>query len=579
MGKKGIGILVLIILIAIIGGLITFFLINSKNNELDYKIEQVTSFDYFKLYINEKYGVIDKKGNTIIEPKYDSIDIPNPSKPVFIVSSNYDSQKGEYETQVINDKNEKILTQYEKVSAIQLKDSNEQIPYEKSALKYKQNGKYGIIDYKGTKITDAIYDSIESLLYKEGCLLVKNNDKYGIINISGKTMVETNYDSINADGYYDEETEYKKAGFIVGLKKEEGYRYGYISSKAEKILDVEYNQISRITEINDDDIYLYVTKNGQVGVQKNKEQIIKNSYEQIEFDKNNKLFIVQKDKKYGVISINNTEIIPIIYDYIMISGDKINAEKDEKIRIYDVNGNEYKVKNITLIATSNEKYFITIDENGKFGVADKEGINILDNKYQYIEYAFGNYFIAKDNNKTGIIDINGKIKINFEYDVIQKIKNTNILQAIISNENISQIYNSKLELMLSYQNALISDEGEYIKVLSGNNREYLDKDGNKQSSGEIFKNLKLLAYTENGVWGFKDRSGVVKIAAKYEMVTEFNEYGFAGILKDGKWGVIDEEGNIVLEPKYVVEFDEPEFINQYIKLNFGYGFFYYTNKV
>ena len=195
------------------------------------------------------------------------------------------------------------------------------------------------------------------------------------------------------------------------------------------------------------------------------------------------------------------------------------------------------------------------------------------------EYTFENYFIAKENNKTGIIDINGKIKIDFNYDVIQKIKNTNIIQAIISSENESQIYNSKLELMMSYKNIIISDEGEYIKVLSGTNREYLDKNGNKLISSEVFKDLKLLAYSENGKWGFKDRSGIVKIVAKYEMVTEFNKCGYAGIYKDGKWGVIDENGNVILEPTYVIEFEEPDFINKYIKLNFGYGFSYYTDKV
>ena len=34
------------------------------------------------------------------------------------------------------------------------------------------------------------------------------------------------------------------------------------------------------------------------------------------------------------------------------------------------------------------------------------------------------------------------------------------------------------------------------------------------------------------------------------MVTELNEYGFAGIKKDGKWGVIDSSGKVIVEPTY-----------------------------
>ena len=105
------------------------------------------------------------------------------------------------------------------------KDATTEVPYEKSVLMYKENNKYGIIDFKGKKITNAIYDSIESLLYKEGCLLVKKEDKYGVINIRGKQMVEIKYDSITADGYYDESTKYQKAGFIVGNKTADGYKY------------------------------------------------------------------------------------------------------------------------------------------------------------------------------------------------------------------------------------------------------------------------------------------------------------------------------------------------------------------
>ena len=45
--------------------------------------------------------------------------------------------------------------------------------YEKSVLKYKKNEKYGLIDYSGKQITEAIYGQIDSLGYKEGELLVE----------------------------------------------------------------------------------------------------------------------------------------------------------------------------------------------------------------------------------------------------------------------------------------------------------------------------------------------------------------------------------------------------------------------
>ena len=63
---------------------------------------------------------------------------------------------------------------------------------------------------------------------------------------------------------------------------------------------------------------------------------------------------------------------------------------------------------------------------------------------------------------------------------------------------------------------------------------------------------------------------------KYESVTEINEYGFAGIKQDGKWGVINSNGEIIIEPVYELNDNEPTFIGQYYQVIYGNGEIYYT---
>ena len=64
------------------------------------------------------------------------------------------------------------------------------------------------------------------------------------------------------------------------------------------------------------------------------------------------------------------------------------------------------------------------------------------------------------------------------------------------------------------------------------------------------------------------------------MVTEVNEYGFAGIKLDNKWGVVDKNGKVLVEPKYEkIDWLEPDFVSKYCKLNFGYGFEYYSDEI
>lgn len=576
--KKWIILAVVLLILILSGVAITIYVINS---DISYEIEEVSQFNYFKLYENKKYGIIDRSGKTIIEPTYDSINIPNPSKDLFICYYDYNEENDSYKTKVLNSNNEQLYTQYEEILPFIFKDSTNEVPFEKSVLQYKENGKYGLIGFDGKKITQAKYDSMESLLYKEGCLLVKENEKYGLINIKGKQVIKSEYDTITADGYYNEQTKYKQTGFIIGNKTTNGYRYGYIDSKGNEILEVKYNQIGRITEINSkEDVYLLEFQNGKAGVFKNKECIIKNIYEDIEYNYTNQLFLVTKNSKQGVVDLTGKYILPLEYDSILFSGKNINTKKGEQTIIYNKNGEEQQNKEYTdIISTENENYFITIDNEEKFGVIDKQGQVIIKNDYQYIEYAFDNYFIVTKNNKVGLLSNTEEEKIKIAYNVIQKIPNNNILQVIDASKNIVEIYNNQIEKTIEMKNASLSIEANYIRIMSDKEMKYIDEKGNEISNIEILKENLLFASNNNGKWGFVDNKNNIVVEPQYDMVTEFNKYGFAGIKQNNKWGVVNSQGEVIVEPQYKLDWQEPEFIGKYCKLNFGYGFEYYTNEL
>ena len=57
---------------------------------------------------NGKYGVIDKSGNIVIDADYEAVQIPNPSKDIFICIKEYNQDTKEYATVVYNGKKEEI---------------------------------------------------------------------------------------------------------------------------------------------------------------------------------------------------------------------------------------------------------------------------------------------------------------------------------------------------------------------------------------------------------------------------------------------------------------------------------------
>ena len=76
-------------------------------------------------------------------------------------------------------KNETIFDEYTKVEPIKLKNIASILCYEKTALKYEQDGKYGLISFEGKQITKNLYDSIDNLQATEGKMLVKKENKFG----------------------------------------------------------------------------------------------------------------------------------------------------------------------------------------------------------------------------------------------------------------------------------------------------------------------------------------------------------------------------------------------------------------
>lgn len=562
--KKSKIIIITIITIFVFGAIAMYLW---KRNENSYKIEKVTNIKYNLILENKKYGVIDEIGNIIVKPQYDIIQIPNPSKPVFICMHDYNVNLQQYEIDVFNENGQKILTEYESVQALPTESTWDGIPFEKSVLKYKKNNKYGLISLENKIITKPIYDSIKAINYKEGMLLVEENAKYGAINIKGKVIIKPEYDQITVDNYYNSETMYKASGFIVKKKVEDSYKYGYINSNGKVLLDTQYTEISRINEIIDDkNIFLLVFKNGQAGIVKNNKTILNYEYEDISYNAYNNMFVIQRNAKSGIADIKGKIIIQPEYDSIMFGGIYINAVKNNEITILDLQGNKIENNNIyAKLPTSNNNYYITIDKDEIYRVVDREDNVKIDNNYTYIEHIKDEYFIVYKDGKNGIIDLSGKSIADLKYNSIFKIAGTEIIQANINNTNNITLLNNEMKIVCNMNNASIEKEDNYFKVFSNDDIKYFDNNGNEISYKQIEPNNKMYAKKINGKWGFVNEENKLIINNEYDMVTEFNKYGFAGIKKGGKWGVVNIKGEIIQEPIYSFKWENPSFIGKYYK--------------
>lgn len=566
--KKVIKILIIIfIIIAILAATTITILYFIKKSKFDYQISNVEEYNYSILYRDDKYGVINKEGEIVVEPTYINVQIPNPSKPLFICMSEYNQELGEYENKVLNENKEQILTTYDRISAISVESTDTNVPYEKSVLKYRKDGKYGLIDFEGNEITKPIYDDIRGLDYKEGTLLVKQGELYGVININGAEMVEIKYDSVSADNYYDSQTKSKNAGFIVSEKTEEGYRYGYIDYKGKRILKPEFTKIERVNEIQGDDIYFIAYKNGQAGLMKNNKCLTNYEFESIEYNLSNNLFIAQRNSKKGVMNTNGDIIVNTEYDELSFGGEYINAIKNDELTILDVNGNEIQNSDIvSLTKTKDSNYYIAIDKDNLYTVLDQNKNNLLNNKYDYIEYLGNSHFIVSKDRESGIIDSNDNVLLDIKYNSVISLHEADLIQAYNLESDETILFNKNFKEISRMIASEVEVKDSYVLMYSDNDFKYYDFNGNELTGKDIYKNNSMFAYKQDGKWGFVDKSGKIVVDCIYDMVTEVNEYGYAGIEQDGKWGSVNSNGQIVQEPVYELDDIQPTFVGKFYKI-------------
>lgn len=428
--------------------------------------------EYFALYAEKKWGVINQDGEQVIIPTYqEMIVIPNKKKDVFICTYNIDEEAGTYKTKAINSKNEEILTGYEQIEALENIDADGNVWHEENILRIKKNGKYGLIDLNGKELLPTEYDEITVLDGIENSIIIKKDGKVGLVNDNGSILVEAKYEEIKnlGDTY--------KNGYIT--ISEDG-KYGVVSATKKQILENKYDEISQI--------------------------YLKDYY------------LVKESGKKKLIDSKGTTIIENGFDEIKSTTSR------------------------GIIFTKNNLY-------GEMSIA---GETLIEAKYQNLKEAINGIYIAKQNDKYGIINTTENVEISFDYTGITYNEKANLFLAE-DQEYKTSIIDEKFNVKVIGILSEINTEQSYIRMRINDEYKYYDFSGEERLNTEVLKNNTIFLSKKDGKYGYVDQKGNSVIDYIYDDATEQNEYGFASVKKNGLWGAVDKEGKEVIEPKYNLE--------------------------
>ncbi len=460
-------------------GIINNFEIKAVGYDSIAPFEDATPSDLIGMQKRNKWGHINSSGEVIVPPTYTEI---MPFKNNYAIV-----QKGTKWGLI--GKNNKSITAFEfdgfeQTYDINFTESYKPLPNFYSTeyidlLKATKKDLVGLINTKTGKMV--LPFEFQSLNHVENNIFIAEKaGKYGIINLDNKELLPCQYDDIST--------------IKLGYKVKKGNLVGLLDSNFKQILPTEFEDIKDGYKDN-----VYILKNNKMGIANNKGEILlQPEYEEI--TNSNKHIQVKKEGKKGLLTHELTVFIPCEYDNITYYIDSFTPERP----------------------------FTAFQKNKLTGVFDEKGKEIIPPLYEEIDlYDSRDNIVAKKAGKYGVIDLQHKIIINFDYDLIEKVYTESEMYIRLTKNNKQGVGSKTGELLLP----VIYDEIGQFTLAS----------------------KLLMGVKKKDTWGYINAKNKMVIPNIYEDARAFQNVSdkqYAIVKKQGKWGVIDHKNKVIIPFEY-----------------------------
>ena len=284
-------------------------------------------------------------------------------------------------------------------------------------------------------------------------------------------------------------------------------------------------------------------------------------------------FIVKKWRKWGVVNIKNEIVVPLEYDYISCAGSKpsLKVRLNGKYGLLDVKKNVIfpvvygELRHLSYnsdlwIQKSGDKYALTYEDGRTTGAI-----------YDYIPPSTDPSWPIKVqlNGKWGVIDADFKVIVPAEYERVWILDHYIVLKSGSDWYYSYYIDGKNLSGLERFDKLEISDSAGVVKTINAQlgvcsfiveeGELYLSIPGVPDPSRECFPmdiddtgycNKAGLAYVlKDGKYGLRNELGEIIVPCLYDNISIVNDkYVKVGI--DGKYGLLDREGERIAEPIY-----------------------------
>lgn len=398
------------------------------------------------------------------------------------------------------------------------------------------------------------YQHIEYINHQKDHILLKKNNVYGLIHRSGKYLLPMEFETIRTSKYMYGKYEFLKDGlwgfvdfsftqFLDPFSPSPNLlqRDGYFEYRDDKLIWTVLDSTGRILLRSSMEMYQVINPNRFLVYKYTRE----NGYERHLVDAFGNPVIEQS--YYDIWRVNKTTLIA---GYDAKIHDASNLKKSYKWILLDQNGQPKSETIYKSLMPIDDQFLSAWSFKGKQEVIDEFGNDVLGYSVEDI-YKYSNHtYKIRIEGKQQFLDLHNPKFISKRYDQIQCASENRFgvqkdgLYGFINGTTFEEIVPIKADLITCFKDGIAS-----MKI---NNEWILIDSLGQVYTKDRFKNIKLL------------------------------EDGFAEVEKNGKYGIIDENGTYVVpliydEMKFIVHHANGYFIG--VKKNDKYGIINLKNEV
>ena len=387
---------------------------------------QFEATNLLPIKIEQKWGLIDGNGNIVMEPKYD------------LIGSRFGSQRligsritSAYITVQLDDKIGLVNTRGQEVLAPLFDEVIESFP--DSIFTVKNDGKLLVVNAQGKIIFDGKYEEVVPISGIRDFYIIREDGKYGLLKKGEGYIIPNEYPSLKVHQLRQPVLEFKTE---ISTKKNQ---YGIINFENKIILPAEFDSIKMVNQ----NVFL-----------------IKNDFFELR-NADNKILISKKDKWSEVKILSNS--------FISFSS---NLEKQTKI---------YSLKSLAFIDIKTdfdefERFrsdFLLGKKDGKFGLIDTLGNEVIPPKYSQIMHLEGDTLFKVKKFLWGVYNINEGLISTIIYD---RIDSYNEKFAQVNLRGKSGLLNRKGQEVAKVKFEYFQFQDQFVKAFIGTKMHYFQSD-------------------------------------------------------------------------------------------------------